>query len=82
MVSPDLDRSSLQNALATPLILFDGQTEQERMIAARQMVERSFCLSAVLSGRLNWDDYLMLLDDHGIDCINTHEMFEEGIYLL
>lgn len=82
MSSPDLNRLSPQNAFATPLILINGQSSEERLIAARQMVERSFCLQSVLAGRLNWDDYLMLLDDHGINPIDTHDMFDEGIYLL
>lgn len=82
MSNTDLDRSSLQNSLATPLVFIEGQSREERIIAAKQMIQRSFCLKAVLAGRLNWDDYLMLLDDHGIDPINTHDMFEEGIYLL
>lgn len=82
MHNPELDRSKLQNAFATPLILLDGQSKEERLIAAKQMVERSLCLQSVLAGKLNWDDYLMLLDDHGINAIDTHDMFEEGIYLL
>lgn len=82
MRNPDLDPLSAQNAFATPLVFLDGQCYEERLLAAQQMIERSFCLQAVLAGRLNWDDYLMLLADHGIDPIDTHDMFAEGIYLL
>ena len=52
MPNPELDRHSLQNALATPLIFLPGQTSEERLIGAQQMIQRSLCLQAVLKGRL------------------------------
>jgi len=78
----DLDRSDLQNHLATPLIMLPGQTSEERMIAAAQMVERAFAVQALIAGRINWDDYLMLLDDHGIDAIAAHDGWADGICYL
>ncbi|MEM9805578.1 MAG: hypothetical protein AAF959_09890 [Cyanobacteria bacterium P01_D01_bin.56] len=77
-----LDKTDLANHLATPLIIFDDQTPEEMMIAADQMVQRSFALQAFIQGQLNWDDYLMLLDDHGIDAIHAHDDWVNGVTYL
>ena len=77
-----LDRGRPINMVATPMILLPGQTEEERLIAAEQMFERAMAARALLDGVINWDDYLMLMDDHEIDCIDFHDNVSNGLVLL
>lgn len=73
---------SLETRLATPFIWYPGQDPEEAQIESQLMIERSLAISAFISGQITWDDFLCLLEEHGIDAADAHDGWEEGLIYL
>ena len=72
----------LERSLATPVIWYPGQSDEELEIEMARMIERSFAIRAFLQGKINWDDFLCLLQEHEIDAAATEDGWESGLIYL
>jgi hypothetical protein len=72
----------LETALATPMLWYPGQDPEEAQYQAALMVERAVAVRAFIDGKITWDDYLCLLEEHRINAIEAHRGWEEGLRYL
>jgi hypothetical protein len=72
----------LERSLATPLIWYPGQSDEELKIEMARMIERSFAIRAFMEGKINWDDFLCLLQEHEIDAAAADNGWQEGLIYL
>lgn len=72
----------LERSLATPVIWYPGQSDEELEIEMARMIERSFAIRDFMQGQINWDDFLCLLQEHEIDAAAVEDGWESGLIYL
>lgn len=74
-----MSRFRVEDQFATPAILTPDMDMEEYMLNIKQSVDRAIALNKLVTGQLDADSFLDLLDSHDLDVFQLLDDWDSGI---